>query len=65
MATQSAIRNSDPTDEAFLRTMTFPEEERAQWTTSPWRGEFRWFRSPNIIPLERFRSVDWRANVSR
>ena len=40
-------------DEAFLRTLVLPEEDvigRRTWT----RG-FRWFRSPNIVPLERYR----------
>ena len=42
-------------EEAFLRTITFPEEDRRSFTTAPWRGEPRWFRSPNIIDLERWR----------
>jgi hypothetical protein len=44
-------------DDEFLRALVFPEEDRARWTTAPSRGEFRWFRSPNVIPLERFRPV--------
>jgi hypothetical protein len=42
-------------DEAFMRSVTFPEEERPRWTTAPWRGEFRWFKAPNVMPLERWR----------
>jgi hypothetical protein len=42
-------------EEAFLRTIVFPEEDRHRFTTAPWRGEYRWFRSPNIIPIERWR----------
>ncbi len=38
MDSPSEIQSSDPADEAFLRAMTFPEEERANWTTSPWRA---------------------------
>ena len=45
----------DEDEEAFLRSVTFPEEDRRLFTTAPWRGEFRWFRSPNIIPLEQRR----------
>jgi hypothetical protein len=45
----------DEDEEAFLRTVVFPEEDRHLFTTAPWRGEFRWFRSPNVIPLERRR----------
>jgi hypothetical protein len=42
-------------DEAFLRTVIFPEEDRRLFTTAPWGGGFRWFRSPNVVPLERYR----------
>ena len=41
-------------DEAFLREWTIPEEDRAKYTSQPWAGEYRWFRSPNVIPLERY-----------
>ena len=44
-------------DESFLRLVTFPEEDRHLFTTAPWKGEFRWFRSPNVIPLERYRRL--------
>ena len=27
-------------------------------STAKWDGSYRWFRSPNIIPLERYRSPD-------
>jgi hypothetical protein len=39
----------------FLRTITFPEEDRARWTARAWSGGYRWFRSPNVIPIEQFR----------
>jgi hypothetical protein len=38
-----------------LQGWTFPEEDRAQFTTAPWRGEYRWFRSPNVICIEHWR----------
>jgi hypothetical protein len=38
-----------------LREWTFPEEDRARFTTAPWRGEYRWFRSPNVVCLEQWR----------
>jgi hypothetical protein len=41
--------------DAFLREWTIPEEDRAKYTTQPWAGEFRWFRSPNVICLEQYR----------
>jgi hypothetical protein len=42
-------------DEAFLRRIIFCEEDRRKFTSAPWTGGFRWFRSPNIIPLEQWR----------
>jgi hypothetical protein len=42
-------------DEAFLRAVTFPEEERRLFTTAPWSGGYRWFRSPNVVPIEKAR----------
>jgi hypothetical protein len=32
---------------AFWQQIVPPEEDRALFTTAPWRGEFRWFQSPN------------------
>jgi hypothetical protein len=42
-------------DEAFLRAWTLPEEDRGKYTSQPWNGEYRWFRSPNIVCLEQYR----------
>jgi hypothetical protein len=42
-------------DEAFLRRFTVPEEDRRLYTSTPRSGGYRWFRSPNIIPIERER----------
>jgi hypothetical protein len=44
-------------DEVFLRTVVFPEEERRLFTTTPWGGGFRWFRSANIVPIEKYREM--------
>jgi hypothetical protein len=41
--------------EAFLRTIVPPEEERRLYTSAPWSGGFRWFKSENVIPIERYR----------
>jgi hypothetical protein len=46
------LRRYNLQDEAFLRRVVFPEEDRYLFTTAPWRGEYRWFRSPNIVPIE-------------
>jgi hypothetical protein len=42
-------------DEAFFRKWTIPEEDRAKYTTQPWAGDYRWFRSPNVVCLEHYR----------
>jgi hypothetical protein len=42
-------------DKTFLRQWTIPEEDRAKYTTQAWAGEYRWFRSPNIVCLEHYR----------
>jgi hypothetical protein len=50
-------------DEVWLRELTFSEEERLSLTTAPWNGERRWFRSPNIVPLERYRGPEEMARI--
>jgi hypothetical protein len=45
----------DEEDEAFLRRVIFCEEDRHKITSAPWTGGFRWFKSPNIIPIEQWR----------
>ena len=45
-------------DEAFFRQVVFPEEDRHLFTTTPWHGEFRWFRSANVIPIEHWLRVE-------
>jgi hypothetical protein len=42
-------------DETFWREWTWPEEDRHLYTSELWRGEWRWFRSPNVICLETWR----------
>jgi hypothetical protein len=37
--------------------VTFPEEDRHLYTNTPWSGGFRWFRSANVIPIERWRRL--------
>jgi hypothetical protein len=42
-------------DEEFLRSIIFPEEERRLYTSALWCGEYRWFRSANIVCIEHYR----------
>ena len=44
-------------DESFLRKFTLSVEDRLVHPTSPqWDGGHRWFRSPNVIDLQDYRS---------
>ena len=52
-----------PDGEDFLRRLTFPEEELRSLTTAPWNGERRWFRSANVVPMERYRSPDQVSHI--
>ena len=50
-----SIENAED-DEAFLRSLIRPEEDRRRLHPElPWRGGYRWFRSANVIPMERYR----------
>jgi hypothetical protein len=42
-------------DDAFMRRITYCEEERRLRTSAPWCGGYRWFRSPNVVPIEQWR----------
>jgi hypothetical protein len=56
MDMQTDIEHDDEEeDETFLRRLIPPEEDR-HWTTVPWSGGYRWFKSPNVIPLEQWRA---------
>jgi len=56
MSTSPVSRNHpEEANESFLRSITFPEEDRHLFTTAPWNGGYRWFRSSNIVPIEHYR----------
>jgi hypothetical protein len=44
-------------EHTFARVVTFPEEDRMKYTSAKWGGEYRWFRSPNIVCLEKARRL--------
>jgi hypothetical protein len=50
-----AIKRYNLEDEQFLQQFVVPEEDRHLFTTAPWTGEYRWFRSANIVPIEHWR----------
>jgi len=42
--------------ESFWRKLVLCEEDRRQLIPSrPWVGGYRWFRSPNVVPIEQWR----------
>jgi hypothetical protein len=45
-----------------LRDLIFPEEDRHLFTTTPWQGGYRWFRSPNVVPIEQWRCMSSAAS---
>jgi hypothetical protein len=44
-------------EETFMRNLTICEEDRRHdpHFAGPWRGGFRWFRSPNVVCIEKVR----------
>jgi hypothetical protein len=41
----------------FARQLTLPEEDRPTYTAARWDGGYRWFRSPNVVCLEKYRHL--------
>ena len=51
-ASQERLKTTKP----LLRSLIRPEEDRRRLHPElPWRGGYRWFRSANVIPMERYR----------
>ena len=44
----------EESEDAFWRKLIPPEEDRLANGTV-YRGGYRWFRSPNIVPIEQYR----------
>jgi hypothetical protein len=42
---------------SFARSITLPEEDRTKYTSARREGGYRWFRSPNVVCLEKARRV--------
>jgi hypothetical protein len=53
---QEAVAKYDE-DNALARELILPEEDRARYTSAKWEGGYRWFRSPNIVCLEKYRRL--------
>jgi hypothetical protein len=57
MSSSTLVRTHSLEDEAFFRTVIFCEEDRHRYVGKPYDGGFRWFRNPNIVPIEHWRRV--------
>ena len=44
-------------EHVFLRQFVVSEEDRHRFTSVKWAGEYRWFRSPNVVCIEKARLV--------
>ena len=45
-------------DYAFARQITMPVEDRVKFMpAAKWGGGYRWFRSPNVVCLEKYRRM--------
>jgi hypothetical protein len=54
--TTTQAKEDDEDGEAFMRSITWCQEDlMTRHPGVPWNGGYRWFKSPNIIPLERFK----------
>jgi hypothetical protein len=57
MSTLTDLLAQYEADRQFLRRFTLPQEARALVTDTPWPGGYRWFRSPNVVCLEKVRAI--------
>jgi hypothetical protein len=57
MSTLADLLAQYEAEHQFLRRFTMPQEDRALVTDAPWPGGYRWFRSPNVVCLEKVRAV--------
>jgi hypothetical protein len=44
-------------EHAFARRVLPPEEDRPRLAVGPWEGGYRWFRTPNVVCLEKVRRL--------
>jgi hypothetical protein len=43
-------------EDAFWQRLILPEEDRRRlFPETAWSGGYRWFRSPNVVPIEQWR----------
>jgi hypothetical protein len=53
-------------DEEFLRKLILREEDRRRrYRTMGWVGGYRWFRSENVVDLDRYRDGTARERIRK
>jgi hypothetical protein len=65
MGMLNELLEQDDREHEFLRSVTIPEEDRSKFTSTKWQGEYRWFRSSNVIPLETVRRLKDQADAPK
>jgi hypothetical protein len=55
MSTLRELLDRYDREHALLRMLIIPEEDRVRHTSARWAGEYRWFRSPNVVCIEKAR----------
>jgi hypothetical protein len=62
LGNKSTLDISDP--DAFWQRLILPEEERRHlYPDYKWSGGYRWFRSPNVYPIEKYRHRKQEAQI--
>jgi hypothetical protein len=57
MVAEQIDDDDDADDETFLRSLLRCEEDRRRLHPEvKWSGGYRWFRSANVIPMEKYRT---------
>jgi hypothetical protein len=57
METILQLLNRYEAEHEFARQILLPEEDRRALLSTSWRGGYRWFRSPNVVCLEKVRRL--------
>jgi hypothetical protein len=65
MQSLKSLYDEDDDDELWLRRLTLSEEYICRHHPSLRGGHYRWFESPNVVDLVRFRRLRQQRGVQR
>jgi len=51
--------------EDFHRKFTLSYEDWIKHASTKWPGGYRWFRSPNVTPIEHYRRANLQATTTK